>query len=343
MIIFCIALLLVGLALLAILLEKTYFYLPPKELKRQAARGTEPAVTLFRAAAYGTDLRVLLWLVVGLSAAGSFVLFAQIAPPLLGLVVIALLLWLGFAWLPHTRLTAAGAQLVVWCTPAIVMLLRWWHPIGRYLSAMVDRHHMSGHTGMYERDDILDLIDRQHQQSDNRISDEDLERMHAVLQVEQYHVSDIVVPKSQVVAVNIDEQVSPVLSDDLHQSGHVRFPVYESKPSNIVGTLALDVVANIRRQGSVRDYFDEHVVYLHENDTLQQALRAFYETRQHLFIVINNADTYVGIVTLSDILHYLFGAIGHEQFGHFDDRRAVLGRHHHPVASATEEKVSDNS
>lgn len=333
MIVFCLAIVLTLLAFAALLLEKTYFYVPAKELKRQAAHGGDPAATLFRAAAYGTDLRVLLWIILGLCAAGSFILFGRVAPSVLGFGVIVVVLWLGFIWLPRTRLTAVGAQVAVWCTPTIVALLRWWHPIGKYLSTYVDRHYLGVHTGMYEREDVYDFIERQRHQSDNRIDDEDLERMRTVLQLGEYRVRDIVVPRAQVQAIGINESVSPVLVDDLHQSGHVRFPVYEGKPMHIVGTLSFAAVADIKRQGKVRDYVDEHVAYVHENDTLEQALRAFYETRQHLFIVVNNADEYVGIVTVSDILHHLFGAIEHAQFGRYDDRKAVVGRHRHRTAS----------
>jgi hypothetical protein len=38
-------------------------------------------------------------------------------------------------------------------------------------------------------------------------------------------------------------------------------------------------------------------------------------------------DEYVGIISLSDILHKLFGAIEHEAFGKYDDREAVVHRH----------------
>jgi len=346
MITFAFALLLAALALCIVVLEKTYFYLPIKELKRQAARHEEPAATLFRAAAYGIDLKVLLWILIGLCAAGSFVLFERIAPDFLGFLAVVLILWFGFLWLPRTRLTGVGAQLAVWCTPVVVELLRWWHPVGRYLSRFVARHHVGEHTGLYEKEDLFDLLDRQRHQSDNRITDDELTRMRSVLQFGEYRVGDITIPRKEVRAVAVDEPISPVLVDELHHSGHVRFPVYDGKPSNVVGTLPLEVVADIKHKGVVRDYYDEHLAFVHENDSLEQALRAFYETRQHLFIVINNADHYVGIVTLSDVLHYLFGAIDHEQFGRFYDRKAVLQRHRHhvqpPAEAPTPENPSEN-
>ena len=327
MIIFAIALLLVSCAVLALLLVQVYVSVPLKELKRRAARNEEPAATLFQAAAYGTELRAFLWLVALIALSGSFVLFARLAPSLLGFIVIVLVAWLGFVRLPRIRPGSAMARFAVLCTPVLVRILRFWHPVGRYVSSWAIGGDPEQHTGVFAYDDMFDLLDQQQQQADSDISEIDLDRMRAVLHLNRYHVRDILVASKQVVAVSAQDQVSPVLVDELHKTGHEQFPVYDNKPTNIIGILPLDAIANIKHQGSVRDYYDDHITYVHENDTLEQALRAFYETRHHLFIVVNNADEYMGIATLHDILHCLFGAIEHAQFGRYDDRSAVAARH----------------
>jgi CBS domain containing-hemolysin-like protein len=315
MLLFIVALLMILLALLALTLEKTYFYVPKKELKRQAALGDELASTLFSAATYDRELKLLLWFITGLSAAAGIVLFAREAPPL--------------QWLPRTRLTLTGARIAEWCTPGVVRLLRVLHPLLKRLVAAVSSHHVSPHTGLYEREDMEELIERQRLQSDNRISNEELERMNRLLQFGHYQVADIVVPREQVVAVDVNDTISPVRLDELHKSGHPRFPVYEGKESNIIGTLALDTITDTRHHGAVRDIFDTRSAYVHESDSLEQTLQAFFETRQHLFIVVNSADEYLGIITLSDILHCLVGALEHEHFGRYEDRKAVVERRHH--------------
>ena len=327
MIAFIIALLLVAVALLTLVLEKTYFYMPRKELKRQAAQKDELAGTLFRAAAYGNELKLVLWIIMGLSAAGGFVLFARVAPGLFGFIVIALLLWLGFVWLPRTRLTMAGARLAQLCTPAIVELMRTVHPVTRRLAAYAHTRHAGQHTQLYEAEDLEELLERQHLQSDNRIDGEALARMRRVLQFGRYHVGDITVPRKQVIAVNGDDDLSPIMLDELHHSGHPRFPVYEGKATNVIGTLPLDVVADTKHRGQVRSYADTHLAYLHENDTLEDALQAFYTTRQHLCIVINGADNYVGVITLTDVLQHLAGPARTPGGTRYDDRQAALHRH----------------
>jgi metal transporter CNNM len=348
MAVFILALLLMLVALLALTLQKTYFYMPYKELKRQAAGGDRLAATLFRAAAYGAELKVLLWLFSGLAAAGGFMLLARIAPPIFGFVAVALVLWLAFLWVPRTRLTSLGARLSGWCTPFVVWCLRLMHPLMQYLAAYAGRYAAGPHTGIYQREDIYELIEQQKRQSDSRISDKELELMRNVLQFSDYQVRDCLVPSKRVKAVNVDENIGPVMLDELHTKGYARFPVYEGKATNIVGSLAVDDITDIQKQhGKVRDHFDERVAYLHEADSLEQALQAFYETRQHLFVVVNGFNEYVGIITLSDILHQLVGVAEHEAFGRHDDRKAVAARHRPKIPESlpeeTAERLPENS
>jgi putative hemolysin len=327
MIVFAIAIVFIVVAVLALMLQKTYFYLPYKELKRQAAHGDHLASSLFRATAYGTDLKVLLWFVTGLSSALGFVLFARVAPPVFGVVVVSLTLWLAFLWLPRTRLTPVGAQMAVWCTPLIVQCLRFIHPILRSVLQYGRRYMAGPHTGMYEREDIYELIEQQRQQGDNRISDHELELIRNVLQFGDYEVRDAMVARKRVKAVDMHESIGPVLLDELHNTGHTRFPVYDAKPNNIVGVLSIQDVGDIKQHARVRDHYDKRLAYVHEADSLAQTVRAFYETKQHLFVVVNNFNEYVGIITIEDVLRRLVGAADHNTAGQHDDRKAVAARH----------------
>ena len=338
MIQFAVALICMLLALLALALQKTYFYLPYKELKRQARYDDPMAKTLFKAAAYGADLKLLLWFITGLLAAVGFVLFDRLAPTLLSLLVVALMLWLGFIWLPRSRLTAVGAHIAIWCTPVVVWLLRTLHPLLKWAVKYIDRYIVPAHTGIYEREDLYALLERQIHQGDNRINDQELEAMRNVLQFGEYTVRDAMIPRRHVKAINVDENIGPIIIDELHASGHARFPVYEDKPTNIVGTLALESVADIKHHGKVRDHYDTHIVYAHESDGLAQVVLTFYKSKQRMLIVINSFDEYVGIVTIDDVLKHLVTMAEEEVDDKSDDRKAVAARHKHE----TEETVSEN-
>lgn len=346
MLMFIIALVCIALSFIGLTLRKTFYYLPEKELKRQAKHGDSLAKALYQAVAYGAALQLLLWLLIGIFAAAGFVLFARVAPPIFGFIAIALLLWFGFAWMPSSRLTSFGARVAVWSTPTLVWLLRYLNPV---FSRMVDwvhaRRPVQTHSGLYERADLLEFIDRQKQQPDSRIPLEELELAERALRFDQYKLRHIVVPRKQVKAIGKDDAVGPILLDELHATGHSRFPVYDKSPNDIIGTLHLITLEEAKQGGHVRDYIEKGVAYLHENDTLADALHAVYTTKHQLFVVVNSFEEYVGIVTLEDILHSLLGHPVEDEFDAHHDKKAVAAKHTKkapakPAEEPTEEKVS---
>jgi CBS domain containing-hemolysin-like protein len=323
---FIVALICLALALAALVLRKTYFYLPHRELQRQAAAREPLATILWRAAAFGDSLKVFLWLAIGLFAAAGFVLLARIAPPLLGFIAGALLLWLGFVWMPATRLTGVGAQLAVWCTPTVVWLLNNLRPVFSRLANLVSGRMLGNHTGVYEKEDLLEILERQQSQPDSRVSPDVLQLTERALRFDEYKVADVVVPRSGVKAIALKEPIGPVLMDELHAVRHVRFPVYADDKNTIVGTVYLRDIVDSKQSGQVKDYADKHVFYVHENDSLAEALRAFHDAKQQMLVVVNSFEEYVGIVTPADVLNKLLPEAA-PAFDQHDDKQAVAKKH----------------
>lgn len=323
---FILALVCLAIALAALVLRKTYFYLPRKELQRQAAAHEPLATILWRAAAFGDSLKIFLWLIIGLGAAAGFVLLARVAPPLLGFIAVALLLWLGFVWMPGTRLTGVGAQLAVWCTPTVMWVLNNLRPVFSRLADFASGRMLGYHTGVYEKEDLLEILERQESQPDNRVPLDVLQLAERALKFDEYTVADVVVPRSQVKSIDLKEPIGPVLMDELHAAGHIRFPVYDDDKNTIVGTVYLRDIVDSKQRGHVKDYADKHVFYVHENDNLAEALRAFHEAKQQMLVVVNSFEEYVGIITPADVLNKLLPDTA-QDFDQHDDKSAVAKKH----------------
>jgi len=326
---FIAAIVLLLLALAAITLRKTYYYVPEVELKRQARAGNGLAKTLYRAVAYGGSLRLLLWLLIGVFAACGVTLFVRVAPPAFGILVVLVVLLLGFAWMPSSRLTRIGEFVANALTPTVVFLLRVLNPVFSRLTSLWHRRFpLEVHSGLYEKDDLAELISQQREQTDNRIPEEILELVNRALHFDSYKVRDVLLPRKQLKAVKADELVGPVLLDELHATGQTDFPVYETSKDKVTAVLHVLTLDDAKQGGKVIDYATRKVAYLHESDNLATALHAVYTTKQRLFVVVNSFDEYVGIVTLEDILHVLVGTPAEQaEFDTYLDRQAVASRH----------------
>jgi CBS domain containing-hemolysin-like protein len=340
---FLIALLCLALTVTAMVLLKTYYYLPARELKRQAAHHDPLAVILWRAVGFGPALKVLLWVVAGVFAGIGLVLLSHIVPTALAIIAEGLLLLYVFAWLPNTRLSSVGGRLTVVVTPAIVWLLGYVAPSLEWLHAQF-RHFAldKSHTGLYQHEDLAEVIHNQKSQHDNRIGEAELGMAEAALSFGKRKVHSIIVGRKRVFAVSADEDLGPVTLDELHKSNHSRFPVYQGKKDHFVGMLYLHDLVDRQGKGSykVSEVMVPHVYYMHENDNLTDALHTFYQTKHQLFVVVNSFDEYVGIVTLEDILAQLMGEPVVTDLEQADDRTSVAARH--PKKAETTEDELDS-
>jgi CBS domain containing-hemolysin-like protein len=344
---YLLAVLFAALVIISVVLQKTYSALPAKELKRRAEGGGPLAARFWQAVAYGPSLRALLWLVVVFSATLCFVLLSRVAPPFLGFVAVALLLYVVFSWLPAGETSDVVARLSYAVTPAVVWVLGYLDPVLLRVYRLVHRRNDGHvHTGVYVRDDLLELIERQKSQADNQLSIEELNIASSALKFGERKVRELVIKRKKVITVDAAADISPVYLDELHKSMHSRFPVYEGKPDNFVGVLYLGALTSVGSgkgvRGKVKSHMSSGIVYLHEADSLADALHAFYLTKRQLFIVINKFEEYVGIITLEDILRALLGEATDYDFDQHEVRSAVAAKHNKkpkPVDAVIDETV----
>jgi CBS domain containing-hemolysin-like protein len=320
------AILFLAVAAVAVIAQKTYFYIPARELKRQAAHHEPLASVLWRAVGYGLSLRILLWALIALGAGVGLVLLDHLMPTIVAMAVVAVLLVYTFAWLPNTRLTSIGGRLTVWVTPTVVWLLEHTTTLLVWMQRWIRRHVISGHTGLFDREDLIEMLKSQQEQTDNRISAEDLTMAQSVLTFGTRQVRDVLTPRRVVKAISAEESIGPVVMDDLHKSGFSRFPVYSGPHENIVGVLYLRDLVQKKASGKVESHMHKQVCYVHEDQPLSEALHAILKTHQQLFVVVNSFEEYVGIITLEDVLEEIIGQQIVDEFDQYEDLRAVATR-----------------
>ena len=315
------------LALLGMALRKTYFAIPISELKRRAQKHDPVAEQIYKAAAYGNSLRSLLWLYIGLTSAISLILFARQLPVWLSVIIVGPILWIVFSLVPASRTTKFGIYLTKIVTPVIAWVLNYLHPLlNRGADFVESKYIVPKHTGIYEREDLIELIRTQQNQHDSRISDEELDILYRTLNFNSYKVNDILTPRNHVKILLSKDTIGPILIDELHKNSQDFVLVRESKKSPFVGTLAYNVL-DIKSSGHISDFMESTVYYLHERDSLSDALHAFFVTNHPIFIVVNSFEEYMGIITIENIIQKLIGHIPGDDFDQFSDSAAVADRH----------------
>lgn len=313
----------ITLALVALALQRFYSSVPRKELKRLAARGDHLAEALFLPVAYGASMRILLWLVFCLGLSGGFLLVLYSVTPLVSFVVVGLSV-ASIVILQSLRLTVRSAHFAVKVSPALNWLMVYLHAPFDLVARLLN--HYRGHTahsGLYEKEDLLDLLEQQKDQPDNRIARHDLELLARAARFDDRQAADIVLPMSRVKLVKLDDHIGPVLLDELHASKQTSFLVCEETPDRVVGTLFLRDAVISKDGGQVRQLMHPRLCFVHEDFSLRQVLQAFARTGQFMVVVVNAFEEPVGVITLEHLLTQLIGEQAEDDFDAFENRAAV--------------------
>lgn len=141
-------------------------------------------------------------------------------------------------------------------------------------------------------------------------------------------VHEVMTPRSVVDSVARTELLGPLALDDLHKTGHSRFPVIDGDIDHVVGMLHVQDLLTLSKKRSVtaEKAMEPRVFYIREDQTLQHALSAFIRTHHHLFIVVNEYRETVGVLSLEDVIEALLGRKIIDEFDAHDDLRAVAAR-----------------
>lgn len=315
---------LAAILVLSISLNKVYDHMPKKELRRQARQGDEVARLLYLVVGFGQDVKIFFWFLIGLSSSLLFVIIANSLSPLMAFVVVLAFVWLCFVWLPNTHMSSFSIKIARFVSPVVHWLLERLQPVIKKVDHFISRHRpVSVHTGLFTKQDIIELIDQQKIQIDNRITKEELNIVTHALSFGDKTVGDVITPKRMIKMASTHDMIGPVLMDTLHKSGHSRFPVKHDDPNHVDGILYLRDLLGAKAGGFVKDVMKKKVYYVNEDQPLPRVLDAFLKTKHHLYIVVNEFEEIVGLITIEDILEQVLGRQIIDEFDAYDDLRAV--------------------
>lgn len=141
-------------------------------------------------------------------------------------------------------------------------------------------------------------------------------------------VKDYMTPRSVMEAIGCNELLGPLVLDNLHKTGHTHFPVMDGDIDHLVGILHIYSLFTLENKKSllVKDVMEPRVFYIHEDQTLEDALAACIKYRRHLLVVVNEYRETVGVITIEDAIIQLTGRKIIDQFAEHDNLRAVAER-----------------
>ncbi|MDH3549683.1 MAG: CBS domain-containing protein [Gammaproteobacteria bacterium] len=172
----------------------------------------------------------------------------------------------------------------------------------------------------WSRDEIQTFIE-----SEVELDAEEKSMLTGVLEVSETQVRDVMVPRSQMVVIDIEDEFDEILAM-IVQSGHSRFPVIGEDRDEVLGVLlAKDLLryfgSDAARELSIRKLLRPAAV-IPESKRLNALLKEFRASHNHMAIVVDEYGGVAGLLTIEDVLEEIVGEIEDEH----DDEEAEFIR-----------------
>ena len=140
------------------------------------------------------------------------------------------------------------------------------------------------------------------------------ELIKSALELPDTTAREIMTPRVDVVAFDINEDLHELLTDEAILK-YSRIPVYDERLDNIIGILSIKKLMRQVVSGEpidVRSLLSEPL-YVHMTRTVSSILREFRRSHTHVAVVIDEFGGMMGLLTLEDIMEEIVGEIYDER------------------------------
>ena len=156
---------------------------------------------------------------------------------------------------------------------------------------------------------IQTLAEAEHNQI---IGSEARAMLEGVIRMAEMSAGDVMVPATRMDWIDIQAPLDEIMHTVI-DTAHSRFPVFDGERDNILGILlAKDLLKLQRAPGFNIRALLRPAVFVPETKGLNDLLRDFKGTRNHLAIVVDEFGRVAGLITIEDVLEQIVGEIEDE-------------------------------
>lgn len=187
-----------------------------------------------------------------------------------------------------------------------------------------------------DREQLIELLRSAYER--NLLDADALAMIEGVMQVSEMQARDIMVPRSQMDVIDINESPGQFIPMVI-QTAHSRFPVIGTNKDDVLGILlAKDLLRYYagEEEFNVREML-RPAVFIPEAKPLNVLLKEFRKNRNHIAIVVDEYGGVSGLITIEDVLEQIVGDIEDEyDFDDIEDNIVQEKGGQHRVKALTE-------
>ena len=161
-------------------------------------------------------------------------------------------------------------------------------------------------------------------ESEVELDAEEKSMLTGVLEVSETQVRDVMIPRSQMVVINSEDDFEQTLAT-IVESGHSRFPVIGEDRDEVLGILLAKDLLRYFGKDAAKVVMIQKLLrpaaVIPESKRLNALLKEFRASHNHMAIVVDEYGGIAGLLTIEDVLEEIVGEIEDE---HDDEEAAFI-------------------
>lgn len=298
------------------------------ELKRKKDLGDKEAGKIYEVRKEGNLL--LTTLLVGNVGVNSVlaIFLGSIAPGVVAAVVATALIVVFGEITPQaifSRFALLLGAKTAWLVHIFIFVL---YPICKPISWILDKLLGEELATIYSKRELMKIVEEHSRAKDSEVDDDEEKIIKGALTFSNKMIKDIMTPRTVVLSVEPSTKLSKKLLQELVDSGYSRIPVFENGGTKAAGMLYLKQLLGKSIGGKVvQAFMDKDVTVVSEDTKLDEVFNLFITSKKHLFIVTDEFNDVVGVVSLEDVLEeIILTEIVDEDDKHVDLRKFAKGQ-----------------
>lgn len=163
------------------------------------------------------------------------------------------------------------------------------------------------------KEDILNFI--ANESNDKRLTDYDENNeknlIKNILQLNEKSVEDLMVPRSEIIAVDHSQTYSDIL-ELIKEESHSRMPVYKTNIDNVVGFFHIKDFIKTPKTNFNIDSILREALFVAPKSPILDLLKRMRSSRIHIGLVVDGVGGVDGLVTIEDLVEEIVGDIEDE-------------------------------
>ncbi len=181
---------------------------------------------------------------------------------------------------------------------------------GNLLLRLVGIEPASGHQLAHSVEELKMLVTAS--AADGVVESEEREMLHAVFDFGELLVRQVMLPRTEVVAVEANVPFEDLL-DLVTQNTFTKLPVFEGSLDQVLGILHVKDLLRAMKQPDCQTCtarsLARETIFVPETISVNALLHRFRQERQHIAIVLDEYGGTAGLVTLEDLLEEIVGEV----------------------------------